>query len=142
MRKIYSKVEPNLLLHVVNRKDDIEKQRKDLVPPDRFLQLATMQLDRGKTFKPHKHLWHTNTMHDDQKVAHESWCVIQGRVLAILYDIDDTILEEVILDAGDCSITCSQAGHNYECLEDNTLIYEFKSGPYFGVEIDKVFLGG
>jgi len=40
---------------------------------------------------------------------------------------------------GDCSITFC-GGHNYMCLEDDTLIYEAKTGPYLGVEKDKTFI--
>ena len=31
-------------------------------------------------------------------------------------------------------------GHNYLFLEDNTIVYEYKTGPYKGQSMDKVFL--
>ena len=33
-----------------------------------------------------------------------------------------------------------EGGHNYEILEENTLVYEFKTGPYEGIDKDKVFI--
>ena len=55
------------------------------------------------------------------------------------------ILENVIqitkeiLEQGDCSITF-RGGHNYLCIEDDSIVYEYKTGPYKGVENDKEFL--
>jgi len=134
---IYSKIKPELLLHIINRKEDISDKRNDLIPKDNFLQLATFELEKGKTFRPHKHILQDNT--ETKRIAQESWICLQGSFEAILYDIDNTILQEVILRAGDCSITLF-GGHNYRCLEDDTLILETKTGPYNGVEQDKVFI--
>ena len=46
---------------------------------------------------------------------------------------------EPILNVGDCSITL-EGGHTYTILENDTLIYEYKTGPYKGQENDKVML--
>ena len=56
-----------------------------------------------------------------------------------MYDLDDTILYTGILEPGDCSVSY-YGGHNYMSLEDNTTVYEFKTGPYLGQELDKVFI--
>lgn len=134
MRKIYSKVDPDVLLHVVNKQSEIS-ERQDMCPACEFLQMACFQLDSGKTFKPHKHI-QKHVQHD---ITQESWIVVRGSVRAILYDLDNTVIEEVDLLQGDCSITF-RGGHNYLCLEDNTLIYEAKTGPYLGIEKDKMFI--
>jgi hypothetical protein len=93
-------------------------------------------MEKGKTFKPHKHIFKNRTR---DVIAQESWIVVQGKVKCIFYDLDDTILIEPILEQGDASFTL-EGGHNYEILEDNTLVYEYKTGPYEGQELDKVFL--
>jgi len=31
-------------------------------------------------------------------------------------------------------------GHNYLIMQDDTLVYEFKTGPYTGQQNDKVFI--
>ena len=72
-------------------------------------------------------------------IAQESWVVIKGSVKCIFYDIDDTIIEEIILEQSDLSMTF-RGGHNYEILEDDTVVYEFKTGPYLGIEFDKTFI--
>jgi len=91
-----------------------------------------MRLNEGKTFLPHRHVTCEKTIH----ITQESWVVISGKVRAILYDVDDTIVSEEILNPGDCSITL-RGGHTYEILEDDTLVYEYKTGPYEGVHLDK-----
>lgn len=135
MIKIYSKVKPQQILHIIVRKNDIRSERMNIIDDEHFLQLAAMLLPNGKTFKPHKHVYSEKTT----TIAQESWVVIQGRVKAILYDLDDTIIEKPILESGDVSITL-HGGHTYEILEDNTLVYEYKTGPYTGVENDKEFI--
>ena len=57
----------------------------------------------------------------------------------ILYDIDDQIIAEPILKAGDASFTL-YGGHTYSILEDNTIVYEYKTGPYEGQNLDKTFI--
>jgi hypothetical protein len=134
MDKIYSKVEPGKLCHIVNRREDIQ-QRVDVVPPEEFLQVSSFKMEKGKTFKPHKHILLDKT----SKLTQESWIVVQGAVMAILYDLDDQELARPVLKPGDCSITL-YGGHNYVALEEDTLVYEYKTGPYFGQEKDKTFL--
>jgi len=49
------------------------------------------------------------------------------------------IIDTPILNAGDASFTL-EGGHTYEILEDNTIVYEYKTGPYEGQQNDKKFL--
>ena len=56
MEKIFSRKDPSKLLHIINRFEDIN-DRTNLVPDEQFLQVATMRLEEGKTFSPHKHIW-------------------------------------------------------------------------------------
>ena len=92
-------------------------------------------MQKGQTFKAHKHIFHEKTTN----IAQESWIVIKGSVKCIFYDLDDTIIAEPVLFPGDCSMTF-QGGHTYLILEDDTVVYEYKTGPYQGQEKDKVFL--
>ena len=52
----------------------------------------------------------------------------------------DKLIYEETLESGDCIVLFSGA-HSLECLTDDTLLYEFKNGPYFGPEKDKEFIG-
>jgi hypothetical protein len=139
MEKIYSKVEPTLLLHIIYRLDDFESGREEVVDPDNFIQCAALKLNSGHTFKPHKHI-HKDRRYTHQ-IAQESWVIIKGSVKCIFYDIDDTLIAEPILYAGDSSFTLA-GGHTYLILEDDSIIYEYKTGPYEGQENDKTFING
>ena len=44
-----------------------------------------------------------------------------------------------IIKKGDCSMTF-EGGHTYTIMEDDTVVYEYKTGPYMGIENDKVFI--
>ena len=136
MEKIYSKIEPETLLHIVVRKEDMLPGREDIVPEEHFIQCSILNMQQGKTFRPHKHIW---KQRDRLVIAQESWIVVQGRVQCFFYDLDDTIIETVILEQGDASFTL-QGGHNYLILEDDTLVYEYKTGPYEGQALDKTFI--
>jgi len=54
-------------------------------------------------------------------------------------DTDGITLAKPILNMGSCSVTLG-GGHTYVILEDDTLVYEYKTGPYKGSKDDKVFL--
>jgi len=134
IHKIYSKLNPEMLLHLVCR-PDWGTERVNVSPDDEFLQVAVLKLKTGATFKPHKHIV-TQKITD---IAQESWCVLNGSVKCFFYDTDDSIIEEIIIRKGDFSMTF-RGGHNYLILEDDTIVYEYKTGPYLGQELDKVFI--
>lgn len=138
MEHIYSSVNKNLLLHIIVRKQDLisTSMRKEIVSPDQFIQCSMLNLPKYHTFPPHKHIW---KLRNDLVIAQESWVVISGSVEIHLFDVDDQLLMTKILYPGDASFTL-QGGHTYRILEENTLVYEFKTGPYEGQEKDKVFI--
>lgn len=135
MIEIRSKIN-NRLLHMVYRANDLTEQREDVAPEDQFIQVSALDLKRGKTFRPHRHIWKDAPR--DKVVAQESWCIMKGRVIGHFYDLNDELLEEIELNEGDISLTF-EGGHTYTILDD-AKVYEYKTGPYQGVELDKVFL--
>ena len=135
MENIYSKINTSNLLAVIHRQNDISNKRTDLSPPEEFLQSSSKRLSKGTSFKPHKH----NKLIRETTITQEAWVFLSGKVKAYFYDIDDTLLHETELCGGDCAIVF-RAGHGFEVLEDNTILYEFKTGPYYGVEADKKFI--
>ena len=72
-------------------------------------------------------------------IAQESWVIVEGSVKVDYYDTDGSFISSHILKKGDCTVTL-EGGHNYTSLEENTLVYEYKSGPYEGIKKDKVFI--
>jgi cupin fold WbuC family metalloprotein len=140
MEIIYSKVEEGRILHMVKRLSEIESQegnRTDIVDADQFIQCSALKFKDGHTFRPHKHIYKSRAY--EKQIAQESWVVIRGSVKCIFYDLDDSIIAMPVLKAGDASFTLG-GGHNYLILEDDTIIYEYKTGPYEGQKFDKVFL--
>lgn len=135
MEKIFSKVNPDKLLHMINRRSNITAKRCDISPPKEFLQVSCFSLPKDKTFKAHYHV----PLERHTTITQESWIVIQGKIKAILYDLDNTIIAERVLESGDCSITF-YGGHNYICMEEDSLVYEYKTGPYMGQAKDKEFI--
>ncbi len=130
---------PEAILHILIKKEAFDEigGRKDVVNTKEFLQLALLKLKKDQTFKAHKHL--QNQFFTDSKIAQESWVVLRGAVEVTYYDLDDTVLDKRIITAGDLSLTL-RGGHNYVSLEEDTLVLEFKTGPYFGQDKDKVFV--
>lgn len=132
MKKIYSKI-TNQLLHVIVHVSDFDYTRKDVSPNEEILQVSFFALPENKTFQAHKHV----ILERETDTTQESWVVISGRIRVFHYDLDDTIISEEDIGPGECTITFA-GGHNYLSLEENTRVYEFKNGPYFGRDKDKV----
>jgi hypothetical protein len=136
IKNIFSKKDPDKLLHVIYDMDN-QIGREDLCPSEKFLQVSVMRPPKDKKYDAHYHIWKDNTF--DQHIAQESWLVISGSIRVVYYDIDNEFLHEEVINAKGCTITF-EGGHSYEILEDNTQVYEFKTGPYFGRERDKKFI--
>ena len=133
MKKIYHN---GKLLHMVCTPEDFTKERTDLVDANQFIQCSFLKMNEGKTFRPHKHIWKKPSF--EEMIAQESWVVIRGSVKVHFFDTEMQPLETHILNAGDASFTL-EGGHTYEILEDYTLVYEYKTGPYEGQIRDKGF---
>lgn len=136
MVKIYSKVQPGLLLHQVFRRSDAKAGRQDIVHADNFIQCASLVFDKGQTFKPHKHIYKERSWN---VISQESWIVLSGSVRCHFFDIDGKHLQDEVIHAGDQSFTLA-GGHTYTILEDGTEVREYKTGKYEGIENDKVML--
>ena len=138
MEKFYSKKEKKLLhqIHRLNEVENRKSQREDLVDSKEFIQCSALKMQKGTTFKAHKHIWKKPENH---VIAQESWIVVKGSVKCYFYDLDDTLLTTQVLYRGDVSFTF-EGGHNYEILEDDTIVYEYKTGPYLGQEFEKTFI--
>ncbi len=52
MKKIYSKIDENKLLHMIVKKDEISPGREDIVTEENFIQCSRLNLSKGTTFKP------------------------------------------------------------------------------------------
>ena len=136
MNRVYSKVKEDCLLLSLVRSGDVTENRIDLSPEEEYLQVAVKQLTKGTSFKPHKH----KELKRNTYLTQEAWVFLGGRVRAKFYDLDDSLILDTEMTGGDC-VVVFRAGHSFEVLEDDTIIYEFKNGPYYGVETDKTYIG-
>lgn len=134
---IYSKVDKNVALLAINRRNEITEDRKDICMQNEVLQISTKSLTKGMVFNPHKH----NIIQRNTDTTQEAWVILEGSVKATFWDVDDKIILETILGAGDCAVVF-KAGHGFEVLEDKTILYEIKNGPYYGQLKDKTFIKG
>ena len=138
IKEIKSKITLKTIHYIIKFSEDglATNERKNVISSENFLQLSIMKFPHGKTFKPHKHIYKNL---NSEIIAQESWIVLKGSARVIFYDIDGTFLQEEILNTLDSSITL-EGGHNYEIMVHDSIIYEYKSGPYLGQALDKEFI--
>ncbi len=81
---------------------------------------------------PHKHI------NPDKR---EAFILLTGKVLVLEFDDSGKITDYIILDNKNGSYGCEielKSWHTIICMEDTTILYEVKDGPYDAVT-DKVF---
>ena len=136
MKKIYSKIKKNKILHIFFRPTK-KNLRINISDETQFLQLCYLNYDKTKIFKGHKHFW---KKHKKNKViVQESWFLIKGSARVYYYDLDDGFITSKTLKPGDITITYA-GGHKLKILKDDTSIYEHKTGPYEGQKKDLIYL--
>lgn len=133
-KHFYSKIN-NDLMFTINKYEEISKSRTDITPEKEILQASAKILSKGENFPPHKH----NYLKRETTTTQESWVIIEGKILAFFYDIDDSLMGTYELTKGDMAIVY-KAGHSFNVIEDNTVLYEFKNGPYYGKTKDKTMI--
>ena len=132
MERIYSKVNKDKLVLALMRFDEISEYRTDLSPDEEYLQISGRKLEKGLKVKAHKHI----PIARETDITQEAWVVFEGCIKGTFYDLDDSVLYETEIGKGDV-IVLFRGGHSLEVLDEDTIFYEFKTGPYFGVEADK-----
>lgn len=134
MKKIYSKVSTDKLIHYFMKLDDIGKGNKDFLnDKNHALQISIANsLKEGRLFKPHKHFVNELTTNSPQEII----ILFEGKLKVKIYDIDDSFLGEEILESGDIYLFL-EGGHGFKVMEDDTTFIELKNGPYQGSEKDK-----
>ena len=134
MEKIYSKLNPEVLLHIIKRAEDIKDERQELSHIDDPLQGLVYNVSKGKVFQAHFH----NPLERTTSITQEAFIVIKGKLILTIFDIDHTEVAKRELNQGDCAIM-KMGGHSFEVGED-TIFYELKPGPYLGKEKDKTYI--
>ena len=83
MKKVFSKINNNLLLLAINKKQDIIENRTDICTSEEFLQISTKVLSSGTTFRPHKHL----ALERNTNITQEAWIILDGKIKATFYEM-------------------------------------------------------
>ena len=120
------------LLHICFKFEGNETSRTDICPEEQFLQVALVPMEKGKIVETHQHIKNVREI----LITQESWVVVKGKIKSYYYDVDGEFLGHEELGLGDCSVTFA-GGHTCESLEEGTIIYEFKNGPYLGKSKDR-----
>ena len=97
-----------------------------------FIQVGTWTHSEGTNLPAHIH----NEFAREANRTQEAVYVVSGSLTAALFNDGGSLLEEVLLSAGDLLI-CFSGGHGYSIVEPNTKVLEIKNGPYLGPDIDR-----
>lgn len=100
--------------------------------PGDTLQRMLNILNTGTYIRPHKH---------ENPDKREAFIILRGKVLVVTFHDDGSILDHFVLDQTQAHFACEIAPktwHTIICIEDNSVLYELKDGPY-QPENDKVF---
>ena len=132
MRDYFSVIQPELKIASHLSLSGLSSLRHDLTAPEANLQVSGRKYDPSFQVRPHSHLG----VRRETIGTSESWVVIKGSVEATLFDLDDKFIRKVALREGDC-IVFFNGGHGLQTGNEGAVVYEFKNGPYYGVEADK-----
>ena len=129
---IYSNVKEDLIVLTIMRYEELNNNRNDLCPNDQYIQFCARKLELNLEVKPHKHL----SIHRNSDITQEAWVILDGSIYAKFYDINNHITHTSKLKKGDVAILY-RGGHSFKVIEENTVFYEIKNGPYIGSKFDK-----
>lgn len=142
VRKKILDPDSGILLHEVIRKPRRDApvevvNRVDFSDPQEFLQGAIIEIPASHSFRAHVHLERNRAVANFR--AQECWVVLGGQVEVDYFTDSGDFITTEKLDAGDITISF-RGGHGYRTITTDALVYEFKSGPYEGQQLDKIFL--
>jgi len=136
IKKIYSKINPELVLSIMHLHEASSEaitttKRTEITDPSCFLQAGFFEIPANTDFKAHNH----NPQERKTDKTHEALLIFKGSAEISVYDTDNSFVEKVKLKEGDCSVIIN-GGHSIKTLEQSQ-VFEFKNGPYYGPEKDK-----
>jgi hypothetical protein len=123
-----------LMLRVVNISESTNK-RMELIEESFPVQLSLRNLENGLKVKAHRHP--LKKKFSENPI--EAWMVFSGTIAATIFENDGTEVYKIELKPFDLAIFYS-GGHALEVIEGPSTMLEIKTGPYEGVENDKVLL--
>jgi hypothetical protein len=131
VKKIFSKTEPERLLHVILDTNEPLENRLDLSDGREWLQVSVMRLPADKKVNPHIHQPRTQAPPGGPGITQECWVVLRGQINVRLFDLDYALLHQQALSPGHLLVTF-YGGHALECGSAGATMIECKNGPYLG----------
>jgi hypothetical protein len=123
-----------LLLKVINISESTN-QRMELIEESFPVQLSLRNLVSGLSVKAHKHP--PKIKFSTESI--EAWMVFSGTICATIFENSGTEVCKVQLKPLDLAIFYT-GGHALDVTEGPATMLEIKTGPYEGVENDKIFI--
>ena len=123
MMRIVSKCDPNIALAVAHVASDCAEPRIDLCDPIEPLQVSILNYE-GKV-PAHRHF---ELAREEHANIQECWIVLSGTVEVSIYDIDNQLVTNVVLGAGDVMV--SLRGAHALNFGEGSKVVEIKTGPY------------
>jgi hypothetical protein len=121
-----------VILAKLIKPDDIKPGLNFFSDDSEFIQVGAWVYEKGQVLLPHIH----NCVERIINRTNEVLYIINGKVEATIYTIQEEVVEKLVLESGDVLILLT-SGHGYEILEKGTRVLEVKNGPYLGAEIDR-----
>ena len=110
------------------------KEGLDFLTDDALaIQVGTWWYHEGRKLDIHTH----NDYPRETRKTMEFVFVVEGRLLAKVFDSSLTLVSEFTIHAGEFAVFID-GGHGYETLDPDTKVIEVKNGPFVSVEHDKV----
>ena len=128
-----SKIDSNLNLCKVVIYGEFDG-RTNLIEPDQIIQASLIKMKRLQSVSRHEHL----PIERYTSGTGEGWLVLNGSFEAEIFDIDRTSLGKYLLKKFDM-ILMFNGGHSLHATKKNSVIFEFKNGPFKGGDSDKIY---
>jgi len=108
--------------------------RTNLTEPDQIIQASLIKLDRFQSVLSHEHL----PIERYTIGTGEGWLILNGSFEAEIFDLDRTSLGKFLLKKFDI-ILMFNGGHSLQAVKKNSVMFEFKNGPFKGSDSDKIY---
>jgi hypothetical protein len=125
--------EIGILANIENTPDGLHFYTEDI----NTIQFAGFRYNKGHVMRAHRHIFYDTEW--ERIKTQEVLVVWKGKVKLTIFNRDDKILTTFELNKGDFYISLF-GGVRYDVLEDDTILMEFKTGPFPGSEKDRILI--
>lgn len=144
--KLFDFIKPDLKVVNINSRIETElnlckivrygkfKGRVNLTEPDQIMQVSLGKISQFNPVQKHRHL----PIERSTTGTSEGWLVLKGCFEVEIFDVDYSSVGKFNLKKLDMILTFN-SGHSLHATNDNSIICEFKNGPFKGSDSDKIY---